>query len=170
MFCPECATQNLEPAKFCRVCGTNLELVSLALAAEQNPTDNRIEQPGSQLEKDRALERKREGLRHTVQGSILLAVSALVAGVGFLVAKDLMGWLVLWSIFFGWIAVWGSFLFGSGLSTLLESKLISPVRKSTDPTKSISPEKPTKLLPPFSVTERTTRHLEERKTNLQKTQ
>jgi hypothetical protein len=162
MFCPECATQNLEPAKFCRVCGTNLEVVSLALAAIQNPADNKIEGSGSQPGKDERLERKREGLRHTLQGSMLLLVSALIAGVGFLVAKDLLGWLVLWSIFFGWMAVWGTFLFGSGLSTLLEAKLISPARKSTDPTKSISLEKPTISLPPFSVTERTTRHLEER--------
>lgn len=163
MFCPECAAQNLEPAKFCRVCGTNLEVVSRALAAIQNPAENAIEGSGSQSGKDERLERKREALRHTLQGAMLFLMSALVAGVGFLVAKDLMGWLVLWSIFFGWIAVWGTFLFGSGLSTLLESKLISPAGKSTDPTKSISPGKPTISLPPFSVTERTTRHLEERK-------
>lgn len=162
MFCPECAAQNLEPAKFCRVCGTNLEVVSLALAAIQNPAENAIEGSGSQSGKDERLERKREALRHTLQGAMLFLMSALVAGVGFLVAKDLMGWLVLWSIFFGWIAVWGTFLFGSGLSTLLESKFM-PARKSTDLTNSISPKQPTISLPPLSVTERTTRHLEERK-------
>ena len=34
MFCPKCATQNLEGASFCRVCGANISLVPQALAGE----------------------------------------------------------------------------------------------------------------------------------------
>ena len=37
MFCPRCAAQNLDDAKFCRACGTNLETVALALADKYHP-------------------------------------------------------------------------------------------------------------------------------------
>lgn len=34
MFCPKCATQNLEGASFCRVCGANISLVPQALTGQ----------------------------------------------------------------------------------------------------------------------------------------
>jgi len=34
MFCPKCATQNLEGASFCRTCGANISLVSQALSGQ----------------------------------------------------------------------------------------------------------------------------------------
>lgn len=38
MFCPRCAAQNLDDAKFCRACGTNLETVALEVAVEASPS------------------------------------------------------------------------------------------------------------------------------------
>jgi zinc ribbon protein len=34
MFCPKCATQNLEGASFCRVCGANISLVPQAISGQ----------------------------------------------------------------------------------------------------------------------------------------
>ena len=34
MFCPKCATQNLDGAKFCRSCGANVSLVPQALSGQ----------------------------------------------------------------------------------------------------------------------------------------
>src|SRR5688500_1840788 len=34
MFCPKCATQNLDGASFCRSCGANISLVPQALTGE----------------------------------------------------------------------------------------------------------------------------------------
>jgi hypothetical protein len=34
MFCPKCATQNLDGASFCRSCGANISLVSQALSGQ----------------------------------------------------------------------------------------------------------------------------------------
>ncbi len=34
MFCPKCATQNLEGASYCRVCGANISLVPQALSGQ----------------------------------------------------------------------------------------------------------------------------------------
>jgi hypothetical protein len=43
MFCPKCATQNLEGASFCRTCGANISLVPQALTGQlvqqQPPTE-----------------------------------------------------------------------------------------------------------------------------------
>src|SRR6266498_3868052 len=34
MFCPKCATQNLEGASFCRSCGANISLIPQALSGQ----------------------------------------------------------------------------------------------------------------------------------------
>ena len=34
MFCPKCAAQNIDGAKFCRVCGANISLVPAALSGQ----------------------------------------------------------------------------------------------------------------------------------------
>ena len=43
MYCPQCATQNTDNAKFCRACGTDLEAVALVLT-------NKFPLPGAWLE------------------------------------------------------------------------------------------------------------------------
>lgn len=43
MFCPKCATQNVEGASYCRTCGANISLVPQALTGQMapaNPPDN----------------------------------------------------------------------------------------------------------------------------------
>lgn len=39
MFCPKCATQNLDGASFCRVCGANISLVPQALTGQTVPSN-----------------------------------------------------------------------------------------------------------------------------------
>ena len=34
MFCPKCASQNIDGASFCRVCGANISLVPQALSGQ----------------------------------------------------------------------------------------------------------------------------------------
>ena len=45
MFCPKCATQNLEGASFCRTCGANISLVPQALTGQlvQQPPETEVE-------------------------------------------------------------------------------------------------------------------------------
>ena len=38
MFCPKCATQNLDGASFCRTCGANISLVPQALTGQMIQT------------------------------------------------------------------------------------------------------------------------------------
>src|SRR5215218_1768661 len=39
MFCPKCATQNLDGASFCRSCGANISLVPQALTGQLAPPE-----------------------------------------------------------------------------------------------------------------------------------
>ena len=44
MFCPKCATQNLDGASFCRGCGANISLVSQALNGQMTPPQPPVEE------------------------------------------------------------------------------------------------------------------------------
>ena len=161
MFCPECATQNLSEAKFCRACGTNLEVVSLALAADAgSPVKSEDSANNTAID---SLAKRRAGMRNVVQGSILLFISALLALIGLLISTKPASWLFVWSVFFGWMACWGAVSLAIGSSKLVESKFMLPKSKAADRGSALPPANHTDALPPFSVTEHTTRHLEERK-------
>ena len=161
MFCPECATQNLSEAKFCRACGTNLEVVSLALAADAGSPVKSGDSANNTANDSRA--KRRAGMRNVVRGSILLIISALLALIGLLISTKPASWLFVWSVFFGWMACWGTVTLAIGSSRLIESKLMLPKSKTTDRVSALPPANPTASLPPVSITEGTTRHLEERK-------
>ena len=51
MFCPKCATQNLDGASFCRGCGANISLVSQALTGQmtqpQPPVEQEVDEGGA---------------------------------------------------------------------------------------------------------------------------
>ena len=50
VFCPKCGAQSVEPARFCKRCGTNLEAVSRALTGNLAPTP--VEGSDSAVEMD----------------------------------------------------------------------------------------------------------------------
>ena len=69
MFCPKCATQNVEGASYCRTCGSNIRLVPQALSG----------QLANQQEEDRYYDRQR-GRRGA---STERAIRSLFMGVAF---------------------------------------------------------------------------------------
>src|SRR5260370_6074578 len=84
MFCPKCATQNVDGASFCRSCGANISLIPHALSG-QLPTakadDDRDRDWRDDLRKRR---RNRPpsidaGIRNLVGGIAFIVVSILVA-------------------------------------------------------------------------------------------
>lgn len=113
MFCPRCAVQNLEGAKFCRACGTNFEMVALALAGQQLPSDAEPHETWLQM--------RRRGVSSLVRASGLLG-SSLLVGAALGLFSNQNDWIIIWMVFCGWMAVWGVFSMVSGVQALLESK------------------------------------------------
>jgi hypothetical protein len=178
MYCPQCATPNADDVKFCRSCGTALEAVALALSSKPaqplKAGTNRSEPETAQ----HWLEKRIEGVGEVTRGAILLAVSLLI-GVAlalFLPSTFDAPWIVLWIVFFGWMAVWGGIEMANGISGVLESKsrlrLLGLTGKETDvaalpqqllsggePLNMTNPYVAVRSTPPVSVTEGTTRQL-----------
>ena len=165
MYCPKCAAQNAEDAKFCRTCGANLSLVPQALTGKFGKQQRR------------ELERRPES-------SIAHGISTAFMGIGFLVVafaislSRSVGGQVWWY----WMLIPAFSMLGKGASQiytalqaqkqlqheqyLQSQQLMQPsqqgaAQQQARNTGEIHPA-PTddEYLPPVSVTETTTRHLD----------
>ncbi len=156
MFCPKCATQNVDGASFCRSCGANISLIPHALSG-QLPS-------APEEDSDRHSRRKRrreptidEGIRHLMMGIGFVVVSILIS-------KYSPGG---WSWWY-WMLIPAFTFFGKGLSEIIRARQI----KAAAPTvgqpqipagtrlESLPAPRTGELRPPVpSVTEGTTRHL-----------
>lgn len=180
MFCPQCATPNADDSKFCRSCGTELGAVALVLkgeAAKPSKRSGKKKQPEPVTAEEWMVWRG-ECAGAVLRGIILMIVSALIAVPLALFAPAEMPWVIIWMVFFGWIAVWGGVEVAEGAGGIIEAKnrlrllasksggaaadaappRLSPARES--PAAVNAPEafgSPT----PASVTEGTTRELDE---------
>ncbi len=157
MFCPQCSTPNQDAAKFCRTCGTNLEVVALALAGHP-PTEHSLAAAA-----EANLKKRREATGNVVQGSILLSFSLLIAFLGFVFTRGRFPWLVFWTVFFGWMACWGTISLSVGLAGLIGAKLTSDSGNqiSDSHTRELRDDR-LNTFPPASVTDHTTRQLRQK--------
>lgn len=167
MFCPKCATQNLEGAKFCRSCGTDISLVPQVLTGELATRLSAVE----------ARTHRRAGRReHRDVPSIERAVRHLFMGVAFVfIAFAIKTWMPGGFAWWFWMLLPAAGLLADGVSTYLrlasEGKgsaqhnaplAYTPARPSVAPPSSVgslSPADTGEMIPPPSVTEGTTRHL-----------
>ena len=121
--------QNLDGAKFCRACGTNLETVALALAQKLHPAhSDKQAAKNSQAGKNK-LEKRSEGLTKIVRASGLIGASALIGAMLALFSNQ-PDWILIWMIFAGWMACWGIMWLVSGFAALIESGF-TPLRQGT---------------------------------------
>jgi len=160
MFCPKCATQNLEGASFCRVCGANISLVPQALSGQL---------PQTTEESDAACAlpiRKRRGKEPTIDN----AVRNVFMGFAFLVVAIALSFSIGRGWWF-WMLIPAFSMMGTGVAQYIRMKearqrsfppggmrqpAIQPAtRVSAFPTRNTGELVP----PPPSVTEGTTRHL-----------
>ncbi len=103
MYCPRCAAQNLDDAKFCRGCGTNLETVALALADQYQPK-KRAAAKGKPAKPEKSWAEKRtEGTTSLVKGAGLLGASLLI-GVALGLFSNQADWIIIWVGLVGWMA------------------------------------------------------------------
>ena len=164
MFCPKCATQNQDDAKFCRSCGTDISLVPQAVT-------------GALAERLAAADESRygrRGRRHRRHGppSIERAVKNLFMGVAFIfVAFAVRTWAPAGNIWWFWMFLPAAALLAEGVGMYLrlasEGKrdtaqpYTQPQTFSPPPRRAGSLPSPDtgEMIPPPSITEGTTRHL-----------
>ena len=159
MFCPKCATQNVDGASFCRSCGANISLIPQALTG-QLP---RTEEPQWPDRHNRYSPRRRrspearieEGIRSIVMGVAFTIVSLLVAT-----------YAPAGRIWWFWLLIPAFGMFAKGFAELArwrmtknqqgpEQPQLNTVRQPDLP----APQTGELMAPVPSVTEGTTRHL-----------
>lgn len=152
MFCPKCATQNLDGASFCRSCGANISLVPQALTGQlaQPKSDDEVEEKtrgGRVLTLD-------QGIKNMFLGVAFLLVAIVLSrsGMG-------RGW---WF----WLLLPAFSIMGTGIAQFIrvrEREKRAALRAEAATAARTFPERtrnPDELMPPApSVTEGTTRHL-----------
>jgi hypothetical protein len=173
MYCPRCATQNLDDVKFCRACGTNLESVALALSDQHHPAKLSEDEDEEPEHAKSWLERRKEGMDGIVKGTGLMGASLLI-GVAFGLFSNAPDWIIIWAALAGWMACWGFISIVSGIGALAESRFLrrqlgqaadgsaAPMAQqlpSTDSRMLPDAMENPKLSPPPSITEHTTKPL-----------
>jgi hypothetical protein len=165
MYCPRCATQNTDDAKFCRSCGTDISLVPQAV------TGQLAERLAAEDYSHRG-RRRRRNRGDKGPPSIERAVKSLFMGLAFIsIAFAIAVWMPGGSTWWFWMLIPAAGMLSDGVSTYIrlseEKKRLAP--SSYIPTQSaVAPPRPASTLPPRhtgeiiqppSVTEGTTRHL-----------
>jgi len=163
MYCPRCAVQNLDDAKFCRACGADIRLVPQAL---MGTLDEDEIAPDTKANK-RKPATVDAGLKNIFQGIGLLIIFL----IGIFVFRGAF-WVTIWFI----IPALSSF--GEGIGQLIRAQqerqqLMSPpiygsgtfqpappLVPASDFKQLSSPDTAEMIRPPSSVTEATTRHLD----------
>ncbi len=121
MFCPRCSAQNLADAKFCRVCGINLETVALALGDQYYPG-----RKDGGLTKDPFeswLETRRDAVNKLSKGMGWL-VSSLLIGAALGLFSNTNDWIIIWMCLVSWMAVVGIISIVTGTAGLMESRFM----------------------------------------------
>ena len=178
MYCPQCATPYSDGAKFCRACGQELEAVALVLSSKPVPpaaTDKNKREPKT---KQDWLEQHSAGVVGITKGAILLAVSLLIGVALALFVPGDVPWILIWLVFVGWLACWGGIELAYGVGGVLEAKgrlrllrlaaqeslVDAPQQQlpAADARAAITnPPAAFRSAPPLSVTEGTTRKLDD---------
>ena len=157
MFCPKCATQNLDGASFCRSCGANISLIPQAL-------DGLL--PGNdQLQRSDRSSRRRKRQR---EPSIEDAIRSITMGVAFTVISLLVSrYAPGGSVWWFWMLIPAFGCFARGISELVRIKMArsesptyaQPKLNTVRPPDLPAPKTGELMSPVPSVTEGTTRHL-----------
>jgi hypothetical protein len=156
MYCPRCATQNIDSARFCRSCGANLSLVPQALSGRL-PEDQ-----SDKVERaiKGAIRRRREpnlgrGIRRTSLGLAFLVIVAALFITG-----TSPGFAEIWLLIPAFL------LLGRGIGEIITATATERAARqiamppATLSTNELSAPAIYDTVAPPSVTENTTRHLE----------
>jgi hypothetical protein len=164
MFCPKCATQNADDARFCRGCGTDISLVPQAVSgalAERMAAADDDTRHGRRR-------RHRGGGPPTIEGAVKNVFMGIAfALVAFAIVTRMPGGFT-WGF---WLLLPAAAMFSKGVGSYLRlleerNRLVPPAHTPTytavpppRPASALPPRDTGEMIPPPSVTEGTTRHL-----------
>jgi hypothetical protein len=158
MFCPKCATQNLEGASYCRSCGANISLIPHALSGQLPQAQSDEFDFGR-----RGRKRRREGTMDSAFRNAFMGLAFLLVAIALSFSPMGRGW---WF----WMMIPAFSMMGSGVAQYIRVReqgkravgggnfsqpAMPPSRVEVFPTRSTGEL----MAPPPSVTEGTTRHL-----------
>lgn len=165
MYCPQCATDNLETASFCRGCGANISMVSQALTGTLQTNE------ASEIDDISSRRRRRRG-RGKDEPSIEKGIKNIFMGLAFVfvafAARFYMPGAFTWWF---WLFIPAFSMLGGGVAEVFKYKMRkdaalsaatpSPALPAGQPRPSALPRRNTAELiqQPPSITEGTTRHL-----------
>lgn len=163
MFCPKCAAQNLDDAKFCRACGADISLVPQAVSGELAERLGDAEGAKSVGHHHR---------RGKGPATIDKAVRSFFMGLAFIfVALAVKVWAPGGFTWWFWMLIPAFGLVGDGVATYIRARQdaerlapppFAPAQTPLQPPQRVSalpPRETGEIVPPPSVTEATTRHL-----------
>jgi len=158
MFCPKCATQNVDGASFCRGCGANISLVSQALTGQmtQPPAEQQVDEGGGFCGTKRRRGRKEATLDQAFKNAFMGIAFVLIA-IALSLSRVGQGW---WF----WMLLPAFSLMGTGLAQYIRLKESQKQASLVAPPMQRSFAEPARnhdelRAPVASVTEGTTRHL-----------
>jgi hypothetical protein len=161
MFCPKCATQNLEGASFCRSCGANISLIPHALSGQlpqESPKDL------EDYSRPHRRHRRRELSLENAFKNAFMGFAFLLVAMALAFSRMGAGW---WF----WMLIPAFSMLGTGVAQYIrikerEKRAFQPgsfarPEIQQPPVDGVFPARNTGELvaPPPSVTEGTTRHL-----------
>lgn len=158
MFCPKCATQNLDGASFCRACGANISLVPQALTGQV------VKPPTEEIE---------EGNSRTGKVTLENSFRNIFMGIAFLLVAIVLSRTAMGRMWWFWMLLPAFSMMGMGIAQYIrirerekQASLQPPQVGGAFPDRSnafhaqIPSRNPNELMAPApSVTEGTTRHL-----------
>jgi hypothetical protein len=165
MFCPKCATQNADDARFCRSCGTDISLVPQAVSGS-------LAERMAAAEDDDTRHGRRRRHRGNRPPSVERAFRGIFMGLAFIaIAFAVRTWAPAGNIWWFWMFIPAAMNLADGVGTSMRlaserkrhetSTYVAP-QTAVPPPRRVSalPQRDTgEMLPPPSVTEGTTRHL-----------
>ena len=168
MFCPKCATQNMDGARFCRACGADISLVPQAMSGRLPETQAADLEAISQTDDSTGRRHRR---RHRGEPNLEKGIKNLFTGIGFLLVTMMLAFTPMGRGWWFWMFIPAFTMLGGGIAEIARAKLGQSLQSSGSmPAVAVPPVQPVRefaplrntseLMPqPPSVTEGTTRHL-----------